>query len=491
MFFVVLSILYLIVNSKGNLTTKVGLRSIITSVQIIAVYPKISQDWSPEMLSFFDAISIANLNIDLFSPECSVPVDYFTKWAVLQLIPVILGVSLCIVYVVAGKIKSEPVSPSAVVGAAFYLVITIYTYLVSNALEPFNCLEQDDGSFIMAFNPDQKCFEGAWNAYKPYFYAIAALYCFLIPGLILASFVYYRAPASRESEVFKNIFGIVSRSFKQSYFFWEFVFTIEKVVIVTCADMLSGQVNSQSIKVFIILAAIVSFFSLGLIFKPYKVESRNTTEGMWAVLRIVLLMSAFVFSSDAVSPSESRAITIVLITLFALYLTYSIGAILLHFKHRRKQRKAGFSLELQESVRTVFGIFPTALHPDVIASLSMLSQTYLRAWVRIVIEHGTSLRNIIGTATMDNDTILPIPEEQKRTVIPQSHTLLRSRNSRPSLRGTTGEAVESRDTSVSSYYSDDAILATDTVSVAKIDHARKSVVAPRTEVKEEDSDSDY
>lgn len=108
-------------------------------------------------------------------------------------------------------------------------------------------------------------------------------------------------------------------------------------MIVTCADVLSGQINSHAVKVLIILAAIVFFVSLGFTFKPYRIETRNTTEGMWAVLRIVLLMSAFVFGSATVTRSESRAITIILITLFSLYLAYSIGAIILHLKHKRRQ----------------------------------------------------------------------------------------------------------------------------------------------------------
>lgn len=130
------------------------------------------------------------------------------------------------------------------------------------------------------------------------------------------------------------------------------------------------------------------------------------------------------------------------------------------------------------------------MHQDVIANLSTLNHTYLRAWVRTVVEHSQSLHNLFGTADVDNDTILPIPEEQRRTVVPRLHKLIRSMNSRSSFKGKIGEAAESRDASVSSYFSDDAILPTDTIPVARIDRSRKSVIAPRTEENTENSDSD-
>jgi hypothetical protein len=63
---------------------------------------------------------------------------------------------------------------------------TFYTFLVSNAIEPLNCMRTDNGLdaaaiYVMISSPSYRCYDGKWNNYLP----LVILCCFLYGLFIL------------------------------------------------------------------------------------------------------------------------------------------------------------------------------------------------------------------------------------------------------------------------------------------------------------------
>ncbi len=62
---------------------------VLNFIQICALFNMFSLKWTDSLQTFFDLLSIFNLNIQLFRPECITRVGYFSKFMVMIFIPAI------------------------------------------------------------------------------------------------------------------------------------------------------------------------------------------------------------------------------------------------------------------------------------------------------------------------------------------------------------------------------------------------------------------
>jgi hypothetical protein len=49
-------------------------------VQVLAMFAGFDFDWPPAVRAIFNAFSLVNFNFELLAPECSVSVNFETKW---------------------------------------------------------------------------------------------------------------------------------------------------------------------------------------------------------------------------------------------------------------------------------------------------------------------------------------------------------------------------------------------------------------------------
>ena len=55
--------------------------------------------WPSALLSLYHSLSLFNFNFDLLAPECSVSLNYETKWYIIQSLPAILLLGIVVVVV--------------------------------------------------------------------------------------------------------------------------------------------------------------------------------------------------------------------------------------------------------------------------------------------------------------------------------------------------------------------------------------------------------
>ena len=66
---------------------------------MLSMFANFDFDWPPALLSLYHAFSLFNFNFDLLAPECSVSLNYETKWYIIQSLPVILVAGIAAVVV--------------------------------------------------------------------------------------------------------------------------------------------------------------------------------------------------------------------------------------------------------------------------------------------------------------------------------------------------------------------------------------------------------
>ncbi len=67
-------------------------------VQIVSLYANLTVRWPPLVVSSFSYASVVNLNLDLFSPECSIQMDFWRKYAFKLALPAAAAVVFALVF---------------------------------------------------------------------------------------------------------------------------------------------------------------------------------------------------------------------------------------------------------------------------------------------------------------------------------------------------------------------------------------------------------
>jgi hypothetical protein len=129
-----------------------------------------------ELTLFF----VKNLNIELFSPECAIPMTFWTKYNLKLFGPLVLGASVMSVYALhkfiqsrRGVVLTRMNSPKKMVRlktkkiATFlgFIFVGLYTSSVSAALSPLNCQSQSDGTYFLIKDASITCFDESWRSH--------------------------------------------------------------------------------------------------------------------------------------------------------------------------------------------------------------------------------------------------------------------------------------------------------------------------------------
>ena len=63
-------------------------------LQVLSMFAGFGFVWPPQVLELLNALTLFNFNFDLLAPECSVSIDFETKWYIIQSLPLTLAVCI-------------------------------------------------------------------------------------------------------------------------------------------------------------------------------------------------------------------------------------------------------------------------------------------------------------------------------------------------------------------------------------------------------------
>jgi hypothetical protein len=155
-----------------------------------------------------------------------------------------------------------------------FINVTLFTFMVSNAVDPLNCTLQPDGSFSMTNNPSIQCFGALWNEKLPVMIFFLVTYGFIGPFYIVFSFWTNRHFPEREP--FRSRFFPLMTPYKRRFFYWEIFAMFKRACFIISNNILSSRGASYATKFTTSVSILVFAMCLETLFFPYATKEYNT-----------------------------------------------------------------------------------------------------------------------------------------------------------------------------------------------------------------------
>jgi hypothetical protein len=259
-----------------------SIRLALQSIQILAIFPRLSNRWSVPLLRLFNFLSFSNLSFESLSYECDVSLDYWTLWRMKLNIPLILIGMLGLIYCLQRsfsilrnqifKQRSRSISLYPIDRFIYCFILLfnfVYVYLIATLIEPMNCY-QTGISIRLAANSSKVCFDNEWR--KQYI-APAIIYSFLYVIIVPVLYGYiFKANRSKIHEnVFQDRFGSLTRPYKPNLYWYEIVAIVKKFVVAVLPESISFWYSADSKS----LVAFIGIFTFLLIESNYSLIEQN------------------------------------------------------------------------------------------------------------------------------------------------------------------------------------------------------------------------
>jgi hypothetical protein len=216
------------------------------------------------------------LDLEIFSPECALKATYWDKYLVKMCAPFIFLTIFQVAGFMERFVSNSKISLIQNFLTVFwkpyaFLIIGLYTFIVSAAVEPLNCVLQADGSLVLVKQRSETCFQGTWNKFSPAIFFFFILYCFILPGSLAAIFLSHRRQI--ESRDFQEKFGSLISPYKPRFFFWKVVVLLQRFTFLISNSFLSSQNEDDRHAIGVLF--MFFFLSLDVIFSPYRSSHHN------------------------------------------------------------------------------------------------------------------------------------------------------------------------------------------------------------------------
>lgn len=148
----------------------------------------------------------------------------------------------------------------------------MFTFLISTALSPFNCVRVSDTTFVLWKNPSEVCFRGKWSDNLGMTIILGIVYLVLVPLILLFIFIKYRKEIDHPT--FFKRFGSLVIPFKLRFFYWELVMLVKRVAFMAVRE-LAFIVSGTRMKFILSTMIIAIFTALEVALAPYATEMSN------------------------------------------------------------------------------------------------------------------------------------------------------------------------------------------------------------------------
>lgn len=317
--------------------TSVGI--VVTWVQIIALFESLPLQWPESVRQMYNSISIVNFNIEIFAPDCSVPMSFKTKWFLKLSIPLLVVLMLLFVFAVQ-KVLFLLAKKSPFVGrhlknfkgiefrrfvySVSLIMLWTYTLLCSTVFNPLKCIEQSDGTWVMQSSTSTVCFDEDY--YKEWIPWIVTFFLLYVMGIPLATaFILWRNRYRLQSKQFLSYFGGVTLPYRDQFFWFELMNLSRKACIVILIDFFY-IISTDYLQIFIMLGALFGFLIAQVTLDPYKLQVNNFLGFAWIIVAVFCLFSGLVFPNNSVQPFEKEFFEYIVIIIFSLGCAFSVHA---------------------------------------------------------------------------------------------------------------------------------------------------------------------
>jgi hypothetical protein len=265
----------------------------VTWIQLVSLFTSLPANWPRPVFRLFQIFSLTNLNLDLFSVECSVTVSFWTKFVLKSLSPIFFAVGFFVMYCVhrlfakidpriENSFSVDPETPDPYWKTRYLygfmnLFVTAHTLLASTVTQFFNCTMSGDGIWVMSSNPSVQCFQKEWNNWIPFAVIFSFLYTIAFP---LAVYVFvHRYKAQTNTEWFMARFGSLILPYRAELQAWEIFNMMRRSAIILIIDLLTSI--SEQLRIFLLLIVFFIILLLQVWKRPYRQKVNNELAFMY------------------------------------------------------------------------------------------------------------------------------------------------------------------------------------------------------------------
>ena len=219
----------------------------------------------------------------------------------------------------------------------------LHPNLTKQSLSLFECISIGEGIMRMRTNMDYGCYSAEhikWIGIV----GIPSLIIWVIASPVLAFVILYKSRNRLEDESVKKYYLILYQGLTRKVFYWEFVNTIRKVIIIGFNTILS--VISINYRLFLCVVLLVIVERLQKRLKPYKLKENNTTEIKAIVAGATVLFSGLLFEEgiDHNYPGFEALAMIVIVIYNLMFLLLWTHLFLCSFNFRNENIKKGLEI---------------------------------------------------------------------------------------------------------------------------------------------------
>jgi hypothetical protein len=150
---------------------------------------------------------------------------------------------------------------------SLYLAILVgmYVYVLTTALEPFRCLEQPDRTLTLVASPYLDCFDTQWSDHWVSI-GFGLAYMVFIPTFLVTVLWSYRH--SMDTNKFQWRFGLLTSKYKRQYYWWSLYLVAKKIFLVMLIDLTNDY--TVHFRSFLVLLMLIAALVIESLCKPRK-----------------------------------------------------------------------------------------------------------------------------------------------------------------------------------------------------------------------------
>ena len=305
----------------------------ITHLQVVYIITSISYNLPKIFIKILTWLQVVFgfVFLDLVtSPECEIHINYYIKWIILSLFPIMIFTFLSVFYFcnISENWNNKVVKMMTMIVCIFYI------YSITQSFKIWDCVKLVSNTYVLEDNPDIECFVGGeWEKMAIIGFFMLLVYIFGPPfGLIKI----FKSSDINTIKIQKR-FGWLYQKYKDEFYLWELqVEMCKKFLLVFWATFLPEQHSQSSL---ILLTLLVCWYK-HYVDRPYKEENdqyptlENDLQNWLYLYEIILLIGMWIYSN--VGGNENTATAIFLIIYFIALFVIVYHVILLKRRQPKK-----------------------------------------------------------------------------------------------------------------------------------------------------------
>jgi hypothetical protein len=258
------------------------MKILLNSLQMIGLFSRSPIRWIGLMASVIATVSITNLDIDMFSPGCDLNLTYWNKLYLRFFLPHFFFVVALVYFVLKKKYLKKTLSlekyaklarTKDVIFSAFVATnVGFYSLFINTLVDPFRCLDQENGRSVLAAEPSTLCFEKSWWDHVSLVIVLLVTYLVFFPvGLGFLLFKNRNNFSSKKNQV---RYGFLVNHYRKDFYWWDIIVIYERALFFVAMNFLTNSDSANS-KTFLSIAVIMMFICVQVVVAPFHIRARN------------------------------------------------------------------------------------------------------------------------------------------------------------------------------------------------------------------------